>query len=513
MTPRDRSTLAHPSLALFNPDLLSGDDLARQFVVRTDLLDRLVADFRADGSPNHHIIIGQRGMGKTTMLRRLRLALDQDSELAGRWQPLAFPEEQYNITRLSDLWVNCLDALGDALDEAGDAAAAADVDATVASLPDDEGARSAKALDALVQWAAANRGLVLLIDNLDLVLERLDETDHWAIREVLGEEGRLVLVGASSKAADYFAEYQAAFYEFLRPHELRGLDAEASRRLLRRLAELYDAPEVLRVLDEEPGRVAAIHVLTGGNPRTMVLLYRVLAEGESTDVHVDLQRLLDECTPLYKERLEALPGQAQAVVDALAVLWDPATAAEVAEKSRLDVNPVSSHLHRLARAGIVEKVALHKSKRQGFQLAERFFNIWYLMRASRRLRKRLSWLVRFLEDLYSGDAPLTDGPGGPALAWQDPPVARRQLTGGDDVVHASRWPANVAALREAVRQGHAADAVDLLSDPALSDRYRPLLEALRAVVAGTEDHLLDVAPEIRLPARQVLDQIWPPDQR
>ena len=44
-----------------------------------------------------------------------------------------------------------------------------------------------------------------------------------------------------------------------------------------------------------------------------------------------------------------------------------------------------------------------KSKRLNFQIGERFFNIWYLMRTSRRLRRRLIWLVECLRGLYSNE--------------------------------------------------------------------------------------------------------------
>ena len=90
--------------------------------------------------------------------------------------------------------------------------------------------------------------------------------------------------------------------------------------------------------------------------------------------------------------------QAQQVVDAMALHWDPVTAAELAQKlAPLSVNQVSAQLSRLEDFGVVEKTPWFGEKKTAFQLAERFFNIWYLMRASRRVRRRLAWLVKFLE--------------------------------------------------------------------------------------------------------------------
>lgn len=76
---------------------------------------------------------------------------------------------------------------------------------------------------------------------------------------------------------------------------------------------------------------------------------------------------------------------------------------------RLDNRTVSMQLDRLFKAGIVERVkAIDMQTREpargsAYQIAERFFDIWYLMRASRRMRKRLLWLVEFLRIMHTPD--------------------------------------------------------------------------------------------------------------
>jgi len=220
-----RSSLT--GLAIYNPDLLPKEDLIVQFVARQPLLDLLVEDLRragASGGIQHHLIIGQRGMGKTTLLRRLRFAIEDDPMLSQRWLPLTFPEEQYNITRMSDFWANCLDALSDMLDERGREAEAEQLDEAVRNLPNDEPQRSRVALDMLTQWAKrANKGLVLLLDNADLILERLNK-HHWELREVLSHNDRLLFIGATSAPISAAYEYEGAFYDFFQIHELRGLN-------------------------------------------------------------------------------------------------------------------------------------------------------------------------------------------------------------------------------------------------------------------------------------------------
>jgi tetratricopeptide (TPR) repeat protein len=390
-------------VAIYNPHLLSKDELVEQFVARRPLLERILKDLRSDARPEHRLLVGPRGMGKTTLLRRIYFAIEDDLSLSATWLPLAFPEEQYSIASLSDLYLNCVDALSDTLDRMGRREEAAALDRARDALPArDEAARAKGALGLLLRAADdVKRKLVLLVDNIEMVLDRLQkEKEQWKVRELLSTESRLLLIGASVAASNDLFEHGAAFYNFFRVHELRPLGEDEAKEVLLHLADVCKTPAVARVVREEPVRVRTIRTLAGGNPRTLVQLYTVLAQSTEGDARSDLDRLLDQCTPLYKARFEALSQQAQKIVDALAIHWHPMTSAELSGAARLDSNVVSSQLTRLMRDGVVEAVGTPSETKAAYQVAERFFNIWYLMRASRRVRQRLVWLVEFLRLFY-----------------------------------------------------------------------------------------------------------------
>ena len=101
---------------LYNPQVVPEDKFLSGFVARQPLLEDLLDDLRRagrDGASQHHLLLGQRGLGKTTLLRRLALAIRDEAPLAATWQALSFPEEQYNVARLADFWLNCVDALSE----------------------------------------------------------------------------------------------------------------------------------------------------------------------------------------------------------------------------------------------------------------------------------------------------------------------------------------------------------------------------------------------------------------
>jgi hypothetical protein len=242
----------------------------------------------------------------------------------------------------------------------------------------------------------------LLLDNADLILERLNK-HHWELREVLSHNDRLVFIGAASVPISATYEYQGAFYDFFQMHQLRGLNMEEMRAVLLKLAELRRTPHVAEIVERDPGRIQALRVLTGGSPRVLVVLYQVLAQEKDGSVISELEQILDLHTPYYKAVFEALSTQAQQIVGALCLHWHPVNAAELAAlpSVRLETNIVSAQLDRLTKDGVVEKALTPPGEKLLYQVAERFFNIWYLMRTSRRLRRKLIWLVDFLKLFYA----------------------------------------------------------------------------------------------------------------
>ena len=106
------------------------------------------------------------------------------------------------------------------------------------------------------------------------------------------------LIGASSRALEATYEHGRAFYDYFQVHDLKGFSDDDTFALLNRLAEEARDERVQKLLRENPARVRALRVLTGGNPRTLVLLYRVLAEGPKA-TYSAISSSCWICTPRY----------------------------------------------------------------------------------------------------------------------------------------------------------------------------------------------------------------------
>ena len=393
---------------IFNPHRLKANELEESFIARQELFRSILDDLASGKSkspPQHQLVIGQRGMGKTTLLLRLALELHREPHCQ-HLLPLNFPEEQYiEVDRLSKFWLNCLDATADALEYEGKMEVVTQIDVEVQRLSQmqtDETTYQESCREAFTAvWKRLGRRPVLFIDNFNLLLSRLRKED-FSLRGYFSAPGAPVLVAASTVYPDEMADYGAAFYDGFKPHYLHPLTLEEVRDVLIRLAQTVGQPGLVDRIYRELPRLAALRDLTGGNPRTAVLLFELFADSFSEDAFEDLDALLDLVTPLYQSRLEQLSDLAQTIVGTLARNWSPMSKADIVSQARLVDSSVPAQLGRLREIGLVEETPLFPSKKTGYQIAERFFNIWYLMRfASRRQRASLACLTRFLEEFHT----------------------------------------------------------------------------------------------------------------
>ena len=386
---------------LYNPAHLTPDELKEGFVAREDTLAEMLRLIREQtpGRPcQHMMLIGPRGMGKTTLGLRFLYAIEETPELRDHWQPVAFDEESYGIVSLADFWIHALRHLTRTTGE-GRWEERAD---SLEHNDSDMKRLAAYALDALIDFnEESGKRLILFVENIDAVMGQIhDEREIHTLRATLIERPEILLLGSANAFFEAISGYGQPLYEFFRILKLVGIGQEDARRILKATADREGRPEVPEALNREHGRLETIRRLTGGNPRLLVLACRMLIESPLGSAMEDLERLIDEQTPYFKARIEELPVQARKVFHCLSEGWKPLSAKEVAGAARLSSSHASAQLKQLLERGYVREVRLPYAKRTRYEVADRFYNIYYLLRFSRAGREPLERLVGFLHDLF-----------------------------------------------------------------------------------------------------------------
>ena len=394
---------------LYNPAQLTPDELKASFVARRETLEemlRLLREQTPSRPCQHMMLIGPRGMGKTTLGLRFLHAVEETPELAAIWQPVPFYEESYEIGDLADFWLAALRHLSRATDNSE----LADKADALARDQRDQEHLAAYALAALVDHCqASGRRLILFVENLDGILNQLrNEREAHALRASLIERPEILLLGSANAVFDAIRSHAQPFYEFFRLVTLEGIGPEETARLLETLAGREGRPDVPHALNLERGRLETLRRLTGGNPRLLVLACRMLIESPLGSAFEDLEQLIDEQTPYFKARIEELPIQARKVFHCLADGWTPMLAKEVAGAAKLSSSHASAQLRQLVERGYAQENRLPGTKRTRYEVGDRFYNIYYVLRFSRTNRQRLERLVAFLHDLFgtSGMRPM-----------------------------------------------------------------------------------------------------------
>ncbi|MGE3749854.1 MAG: tetratricopeptide repeat protein, partial [Verrucomicrobiales bacterium] len=390
------------SLGIYNPASLPPELLLEEFIARRPLLDRALGILRDNhrGQPQQHLLLlGPRGMGKTTFLLALSYTIQRDPALSKEWLPVIFPEETYGIGDLADFWLEATEQL---LHASGNDSVRQEVESLRGQNPD-EIERLARDLF-LRHLAASGKRVLLGIENLNDFFSAISDQDQQhRLRAFLMEDDRVMLAASSTSYFDSSGKIDLPFYEFFRILRLERLTVQESMEVLTRLAQLRNDPAVLTVVREQPERIHSLHILTGGNPRLIRMIYRLLKEGIDGDARRDLNRLLEDCTPYFKSRIEEISIEERRVFDHVARHWDPVAVGDIQSALRRPSNKISIYLRRLVAGGFLEEAAASTQKRKAYQVAERFYNIYYLMRFTRSSRRRLEWLIQAMRVIYSPD--------------------------------------------------------------------------------------------------------------
>ncbi len=398
--------------SLYNPQIQDKEQLKNGFVVRLDIFKRLFRELRQSKMQypeQHYLIQGDSGTGKTTLLLRLSYAVEKDEQLNPWLIPIAFNEEEYGLRRLYKLWLRLAELLEEKQNVfEGLVEEMNKLSENFGSDNDYERALFELLTSRLRQH---HKKILLFVDNFGDLLNKFNEHEAHRLRKILQTSSELRIFAASSRTIEAFHEYRHPFYEFFKIEHLKGLNAQQTRELFLKLGEIYDEPNMPQIIAQQWSKIETIRRLTGGVIRQLVILFEILVIEKDADVFTLLECLLDRCTPGFKSRMDKLPPQQQEIVEAIAHNWDAVSVKEISERTRMESKVISAQLNQLVKNEVVSKIHTD-TKNHLYRIADRFFNIWYLVRLARNGSiRRVYRLVQFIDFWCTPNAAASTGNG------------------------------------------------------------------------------------------------------
>jgi tetratricopeptide (TPR) repeat protein len=316
-------------LKSFNPHEMSAETVVAVATGREQPLDRILSIVRdnLDAEQLQHVIVSApRGYGKSFFLRYVEVKIIELAEKESLPVAMALlPEELPHVKEPDTL-----------IAEIARVFTRAPADTVQVRWTEDDGDAWDEAvvrLDAAVAERFGNgRGLLVAgVENFDLLLKKAFGKNVQAqrLRRFLGRPGnRVMLITASARGAfdrDYDRPLFKAFEEIaLQPWSIpECLDFFAAQRAQGTKPPLTEA---------QSARARAVATFISGTPRLATMIGEALIDDDTSRAADLLEKLVDELTPYYKERIEALPSRSQALLDALLRGGENCSATELARR-------------------------------------------------------------------------------------------------------------------------------------------------------------------------------------
>lgn len=355
----------------------------------------------ADRKSKHHFLfLGPRGIGKSHLLAVIEDRIATEPRLATRLVVARFPEESVRILSFADLLKQLVSILATNLTEEP---LWKELSAKLEKIQD-----SNEVVDSVVPVLrrtndAKKRTIVVMIENLNELFSKQIRQDLQisAIRKFFMDKNGCSLIATAPMHFDAVTDVAQPFYDFFDTQTLRPFDKEQSVTLLNRTREL-DGDNTNAVKDLSHC-VMALHDMTDGNPRLMVMTCELIVRERIESAREILLRLVDSISPTYQASLAEMAPQERAVMETIASMRDatPRTPANISSKLGMSERHTSALLKRLVDANLLKFAISPDDKRsRSYCIRDGFLDVWLAFQAGGVTTKRILLLAELLASFY-----------------------------------------------------------------------------------------------------------------
>lgn len=377
-----------------NPAFLTEEELLASFVVRQEELKYIVEIINNNNneSNQHILIIGPRGSGKTMLMLRTAAEIKNNNAIYSKWHPIIFSEENYEILTAGQFWLNTIYCLSNQTTESY-------IKEIYYSLKNeiDDNRLGDRAFACLMDYAdKINKKIIIIFENFNMLLEQFESDEDWKIRKILQTEPRIMFLATSTSrikneresTSQKLYDSSKALFELFLTRELTPITNEEIRTFWKSITGF-------EVTDSQ---IRPLQILTGSNLRLLTIISSFEKSNSFRELMDNLEHLIDDHTPYLKDNIESLPVTERKVFTTLMNLWDNSQARAIAREARMDINKVSSLLKRLESRGAVNIIKEKGTNK--YQVTERLYNIYYLMRKSGNQSERVRLVIDFMVNYY-----------------------------------------------------------------------------------------------------------------
>ena len=388
-------------LKAYNPHELSSETVKSVAIGREQPLEHILEIMRRNvDAPNlqHVIVSAPRGYGKSFFLRYVEIRLveiieEEQLPVAMALLPEELPHVKEPDTLIAEIkrtftkapahtvGVRWVEDDGAAWDEA-----VADLDSAIAE-----------------KFDGRHGLLVAGVENFDLLLKKAFSKNAQAgrLREFLTRRGNRVMLIAASARGAFDRDYDRPLFKAFEEITLEPWTIDQCLDFFRAQRRAAKKPPLTKT---QEAKAKAVATYIGGTPRLATMIGEALLEDDPLPAADLLEKLVDELTPYYKERVEVLPTRSQGLLDALLRGGERCSATELARRVGAPSQPaIAAPLDELKKDLIVTGEKAPDSAEILLRITDRVFAHYYRKRILSHGEKTcpLEALVDLLAVIYS----------------------------------------------------------------------------------------------------------------
>lgn len=343
-----------------NPEILE-----KLLIGREKTADYLLDSVKAiaeHGNNQQILVIGQRGMGKTHLLRVLFHKI-QDYINEKKIVVAYFAEEEYGVANYFDFLMRIVNALLKWKTEKS-----VFLEEKIQGLQTFPVKYIDKIrenyIEKVIEDYLDSRPLLILAENFSDILKSINVKEQAKLRSWLYTLNRISIIASSQALSRDFDSEDRPFYGFFNIYYLKNLSYEDSVKFLVALAEVDNRPDIVQFLQSKgQNQVRALHQLVKGNHRLLVTFYSFLKTDTLVNLSVNFIKTINDLKPYYETFIRFISPQQQKILRYIALSRKPKQGTEISKNCFIEQKSTSKELSELVRKGLLEAITDPNDKR------------------------------------------------------------------------------------------------------------------------------------------------------
>lgn len=340
-----------------NPEILKKLLVGRQNT--SDYLFDAVKSMVNDRDNQFILIVGQRGMGKTHLLRVLHHSIG-DFVKANKLVVAYFSEEEYGIDNYFDFLIRVFNAFMRWNEDDRPF-----LKTKISELQEiGSKANREQYAEKIIDEYIRERPLLILAENFADILESIKPQEQAKLRAWLYNVNKISIIATSQTISKDFDSEDRPFYGFFNTYYLKKLTYDDTLSFLINLAEIDKRKDVVDFINNKgKGQIRALHQLVKGNHRLLVTFYQFLKSNTLVKLSENFIKTINDLKPYYETYIRYLPPQQQKILRYVALKRKPQKGVDISKNCFIDQKSATKALSELSRKKLIEVITNPSDKR------------------------------------------------------------------------------------------------------------------------------------------------------